>query len=338
MAFGLYKDLGIDLGTANTLVYMKGKGIVLSEPSVVALDKETNDVLAVGNDANRMVGRTPSNIIAVRPLKEGVIADLDVTEKMLRHYISAVLKNNRLVKARVLVAVPSGVTEVEKRAVVDAAKQAGAKEARLILEPMAAAIGAGLEVQEAIGNMIVDVGGGTTEVAVISLGGMVTHQSRRTAGDEMDRAIVQYVRRSYSLLIGTPTAEKVKIQIGSAYLEAEDLEETVEVRGRDLVTGLPNTINITAREVQEALRESVISIIDAVRMTLESTPAELSADIMQRGIMLAGGSSLLRGLDKLLARETGMPVRLADDPLCCVAIGAGKALEHWHLLERVVVS
>ncbi len=336
MAFGLYRDLGVDLGTANTLVYMKGKGIVLREPSVVALNRDTNEVLAVGNEANRMVGRTPANIVAVRPLKEGVIADLDVTEKMLHHYIVSVLKKSMFVKARVLVAVPSGVTEVEKRAVVDAAKQAGAKEAKLILEPMAAAIGAGLAVQEAVGSMIVDIGGGTTEVAVISLGGMVTHQSRRSAGDEMDQAIVQYIRRSYSLLIGTPTAEKVKKQIGSAYLEPDELDETMEVRGRDLVTGLPNVVTVSAREIQEALRESVHNIVDSVRLTLESTPAELAADIMESGIVLAGGSALLRGLDKLLANETGMPVHIADEPIHCVAIGAGKALEHYDLLERVV--
>ncbi len=328
--------MGIDLGTANTLVYIKGKGIVLREPSVVALDKNTNEVLAVGSEANRMVGRTPANIIAVRPLKEGVIADLEVAEKMLRHYITLVLKQNIFVRARVLVAVPSGVTEVEKRAVVDAAKQAGAKEAKLIVEPMAAAIGAGLPVQEARGSMIVDIGGGTTEVAIISLGGMVTHQSRRSAGDEMDLSIVQYIRRTYSLLIGTPSAEKVKIEIGAAYLEPEEMDKTMEIRGRDLVTGLPNTVTISAREIQGALRESVQNIVDAVRMTLETTPAELAADIMVNGIVLAGGSSLLKGLDKLLAKETGMPVYLAAEPLNCIAIGAGKALEHYDLLERVV--
>ena len=328
--------MGIDLGTANTLVYIKGKGIVLREPSVVALDKNTNEVLAVGSEANRMVGRTPANIIAVRPLKEGVIADLEVAEKMLRHYITLVLKQNIFVRARVLVAVPSGVTEVEKRAVVDAAKQAGAKEAKLIVEPMAAAIGAGLPVQEARGSMIVDIGGGTTEVAIISLGGMVTHQSRRSAGDEMDLSIVQYIRRTYSLLIGTPSAEKVKIEVGAAYLEPEEMDKTMEIRGRDLVTGLPNTVTISAREIQGALRESVQNIVDAVRMTLETTPAELAADIMVNGIVLAGGSSLLKGLDKLLAKETGMPVYLAAEPLNCIAIGAGKALEHYDLLERVV--
>lgn len=328
--------MGIDLGTANTLVYIKGKGIVLREPSVVALDKNTNEVLAVGSEANRMVGRTPANIIAVRPLKEGVIADLEVAEKMLRHYITLVLKQNIFVRARVLVAVPSGVTEVEKRAVVDAAKQAGAKEAKLIVEPMAAAIGAGLPVQEARGSMIVDIGGGTTEVAIISLGGMVTHQSRRSAGDEMDLSIVQYIRRTYSLLIGTPSAEKVKIEIGAAYLEPEEMDKTMEIRGRDLVTGLPNTVTVSAREIQGALRESVQNIVDAVRMTLETTPAELAADIMVNGIVLAGGSSLLKGLDKLLAKETGMPVYLAAEPLNCIAIGAGKALEHYDLLERVV--
>lgn len=335
MAFGIYRDLGIDLGTANTLVYMKGKGIVLREPSVVALDTNTDEVLAVGHEANRMVGRTPSNIVAVRPLREGVIADLEVAEKMLRHYITSVLKKHWFTKPRVLVAVPSGVTEVEKRAVVDAAKQAGAKEAKLILEPMAAAIGAGLPIQDAVGSMIVDIGGGTTEVAVISLGGIVTQQSRRSAGDEMDMAIVQYVRRTYSLLIGTPTAEKVKIAIGAAYLEPEEADETMEIRGRDLVTGLPNVVTVSAREIQEALRESVQNIVDSVRMTLESTPAELAADIMERGIMLAGGSSQLRGLDKLISKETGMPVLKPDEHLNCVVYGTGKALEDYDLLERV---
>jgi rod shape-determining protein MreB len=320
--FGRFsKDMGIDLGTANTLVYVKGRGVILREPSVVAINRETNDVLAVGEEAKQMVGRTPGNIIAIRPMKDGVIADFDVTEKMLRHFINLANRHRSLFRPRVVVAVPSGVTEVEKRAVIDATLSAGAKDARLIEEPMAAAIGAGLPVQDPTGSMIVDVGGGTTEVAVISLGGIVSHRSIRVGGDEMDEAIVQHIRRTYNLLVGERTAELVKQTIGSAWSSDE---KHMEVRGRDLLTGLPKTI--------------LISSVEAVKVTLERTPPELSADIMDKGIVLAGGGSLLAGLDRLLANETGMPVHLAEDPLGVVAIGTGAALEHFDLLGRVMLS
>lgn len=336
--FGLSKDMGIDLGTANSLVYVKGKGIVLQEPSVVAIDRDTNQVLAVGNEAKRMVGRTPGNIIAVRPMKDGVIADFDITERMLRYFISSASRRRGIFRPRVVVAVPSGVTEVEKRAVVDAVLSAGAKDARLIEEPMAAAIGAGLPVQEPTGNMIVDIGGGTTEVAVISLGGIVAQRSIRIGGDEMDSAIVQHVRRTYNLLIGERTAEEIKQQIGTAHPEEADEKKSMEVRGRDLVTGLPKTVTVTAKEIYEALQEPVLAIVEAVKMTLERTPPELAADIMDRGIVTAGGGSLLSGLARLLADETGMPVHPAEDPLTAVAMGTGMALEHFDILQRVIVS
>ncbi len=330
------KDMGIDLGTANTLVYIKGKGIVLQEPSVVAIDQETHEVFAVGTDAKRMVGRTPGNIVAIRPMRDGVIADFDTTEKMLRHFIQKTQKRKSMFRPRILVSIPSGVTEVEKRAVMDATLQAGARDARLIEEPMAAAIGAGLPIQEATGSMIVDIGGGTTEVAVISLGGIVASRSIRVAGDEMDEAIVQHVKRTYNLMIGERTAEEIKKEIGSAYGFEE--EASMEARGRDLVTGLPKTIRVTSGEIREALAEPVMAITEAVRLTLEKTPPELAADIMDKGIVMAGGGSLLRGLDKYLRQETGMPVNLAEDPLTCVAMGAGIALEHFDLLQRVLVS
>lgn len=330
------KDMGIDLGTANTLVYLKGKGIVLQEPSVVAIDQETHEVFAVGTDAKRMVGRTPGNIVAIRPMRDGVIADFDTTEKMLRHFIQKTQKRKSMFRPRILVSIPSGVTEVEKRAVMDATLQAGARDARLIEEPMAAAIGAGLPIQEATGSMIVDIGGGTTEVAVISLGGIVASRSIRVAGDEMDEAIVQHVKRTYNLMIGERTAEEIKKEIGSAYGFEE--EASMEARGRDLVTGLPKTIRVTSGEIREALAEPVMAITEAVRLTLEKTPPELAADIMDKGIVMAGGGSLLRGLDKYLRQETGMPVNLAEDPLTCVAMGAGVALEHFDLLQRVLVS
>lgn len=332
---GFSRDMGIDLGTANTLVLVRGRGVVLHEPSVVALDRETGEVLSVGNAAKQMVGRTPGNIIAVRPMKDGVIADFDVTEKMLRYFILKAVRRPSLFKPRVLVAVPSGVTEVEKRAVVDATMSAGAKDARLIEEPMAAAIGAGLPVQEATGNMIVDIGGGTTEVAVISLGGIVVPNSIRVGGDEMDEAIVQHVRRNYNLLIGERTAELVKVQMGSAY--EPDPEESIEVRGRDLVTGLPKTVVVSSEEIYAALQEPVTAIVETVKMTLERTPPELASDIMDKGIVMAGGGSLLRGIDRLLTQETGMPVHIADDPLSCVVRGTGVALEHFELLKRVLI-
>lgn len=331
------RDIGIDLGTANTLVYVKGKGIVLCEPSVVAIQRDTGQVLAVGSEAKQMIGRTPGNIIAIRPMKDGVIADFDITQKMLQYFIAKAYKHRGITRPRVLVCVPSGVTEVEKRAVEDAARQAGARQAYLIEEPMAAAIGANLPVGEPTGNMVVDIGGGTTEVAIISLGGIVEHKSIRVGGDEMDEAIAYYIKRNYNLAIGERTAEEIKITIGSASAVEGEGNESMEVRGRDLVTGLPKTLTINASEIREALAEPVASIVDAVKFTLERTPPELAADVMDRGILMTGGGSLLRGLDRLISQETGMPVYLAEEPLACVALGTGKALEEMDLLNRVVV-
>lgn len=332
----LSRDMGIDLGTANTLVHVKGKGIVLKEPSVVAIQRDTGEVLAVGEEAKQMIGRTPGNIVAIRPLKDGVIADFDITQAMLKYFIRRSIDTKSFIRPRVVVGVPSGVTEVEKRAVIDATIQAGAREAYLIEEPMAAAIGAGLPVHEPTGNMVVDIGGGTTEVAVISLGGIVTSRSIRIGGDEMDEAIVQYIKRTYNMMIGERTAEEIKVTIGAAIMP--DVDESMEIRGRDLVTGLPKTLTIKAREVQQALSEPVSGIIDAVKVTLEKTPPELAADIMDRGIVMTGGGSLLRGMDKLLSKETGMPVHIAEDALECVGIGTGKALESIDLLKRVLMS
>lgn len=338
MRVGLFsKDMGMDLGTANSLVYVKGKGIVIREPSVVAIQKDTGHVLAVGEEAKRMIGRTPGNIVAVRPLKDGVIADFDVTQSMIKYFINRALRGRAfIIRPRVVVGVPSGVTAVEERAVREAALQAGAREAYLIEEPMAAAIGAGLPVHEPTGNMIVDIGGGTTEVAVISLGGIVTSRSIRIASDEMDEAIINHVKRTYNLMIGERTAEQIKIQIGTAY----PLEngQTDEVRGRDLVTGLPKTVTITSEEIYKALSEPVSSIVDAIKTTLEQTPPELAADIMDRGIVMAGGGSLLRGLDRLVSEETGMPVHLADEPLLVVAYGAGRVLENIDVLRKVLIQ
>lgn len=330
------RDMGIDLGTANTLVHVRGKGIVLQEPSVVALHSETRAVLAVGDEAKRMIGRTPGNIVAIRPMKDGVIADFDVTQTMLRYFINKANAKKPWVKPRVVIAVPSGVTEVERRAVIDATLQAGAREAHLIEEPMAAAIGAGLPVHEPTGNMVVDIGGGTTEVAIISLGGIVTSRSIRVAGDEMDEAIVNYIKRQYNLLIGERTAEEAKMKIGSAY--PVEGEETLEIRGRDLVTGLPKTLKVSASEIQKALSEPVNMIVEAIKVTLERTPPELAADIMDRGIVMTGGGSLLRGFDRLVSHETGMPVHLADEPLLCVVHGAGRVLEEIETLRRILVS
>jgi len=334
---GLFSnDIGIDLGTANTLVYVKDHGIVLREPSVVAVQAGTNKPLAVGDEAKRMLGRTPANIVAVRPLKDGVIADFEITESMLRHFISKVHNRRRMVRPRVVIAVPSGITEVEKRAVKDSATHAGAREVYLIEEPMAAAIGVGLPVQDAAGNMIVDIGGGTTEVALISLSGIVFSRSVRVAGDELDEAISHYMKRAYNLMIGERTAEEIKIKIGSAYkLEKEN---SMEVKGRDLVAGLPKTINITSEEVREALLEPISTIVDSVRITLERCPPELSADLVDRGVILAGGGALLRGLDKLLTEETGLPVHVAEDPLSAVAEGTGKALSELKFLKQVAAS
>ncbi|GLI19694.1 MULTISPECIES: rod shape-determining protein [Tepidanaerobacter] len=329
-------DLGIDLGSANTLVYVKGAGIVINEPSVVAIQRDSGAVLAVGEEAKLMIGRTPGNIAAIRPMRDGVIADFDITENMLRYFIAKALKSRHFIKPRVVVGIPSGVTEVEKRAVIDATLQAGAREAYLIEEPMAAAIGAGLEVYEPAGNMIVDIGGGTTEVAVISLGGIVTSRSIRIGGNEMDEAISYYVKKEYNLMIGERTAEEIKIEIGSAVLD-KDIEN-MSVRGRDLVTGLPKTISITAKEINGALEETVNSIIDAIKTTLEKTPPELAADIMDRGIVMTGGGSLLTGLDKKVNQETGMPVHIADEPMNCVVMGTGKVLEELDTLKRVLIS
>jgi len=323
---GLFStDLGIDLGTANTLVYVKGQGIVLSEPSVVAMNKHTNKVRAVGNEAKNMIGRTPGNIVAIRPLKDGVIADFETTEAMLRYFIQKVGNRKRLAWPRVAVGVPSGITEVERRAVTESAMQAGARKVHIIEEPMAAAIGAGLPVHEPQGCMIVDIGGGTTEVAVISLGGIVFSKSVRVAGDEMDQAIIQHLKRTYNMMIGERTAEEIKIAIGSAFPLKEELE--IQVKGRDQVLGLPKIITITSEEIRDALREPVSAIVDAVRITLERTPPELSADIVDRGVVLAGGGAMLRGLDQLLMKETGLHVTIADDPLSAVVIGTGRYLE-----------
>ncbi len=323
--------MAVDLGTANTLVYVRGRGIVLSEPSVVAIDSQGGDVHAVGVEAKRMLGRTPGTITAIRPLKDGVIADFDVTEQMLRHFIQKV-HQSRWAHPRVVVCVPSGVTGVEKRAVEEATLSAGARQAYLIEEPMAAAIGSGLPVSEPTGSMIVDIGGGTSEVAVISLGGIVTSQSIRVGGDELDEAIVNYVKREYKLMIGQQTAEEVKLEIGSAYPMEEEVQ--AEIRGRDLVTGLPKTVVLTNEEVQRALEEPVSQIIDAIRVTLDQTPPELASDIMDRGIMLAGGGSLLHGFPERLREETHIPTHLAESPLTCVAIGSGRSLEEFEAIHR----
>lgn len=327
--------MGIDLGTANTLVYVKGKGVVVREPSVVALHTDTGTIEAVGNPAKNMIGRTPGNIVAVRPMKDGVIADFETTATMMKYFINEAQKKRSIFarKPNVMVCVPSGITAVEKRAVEDATKQAGAKEAYTIEEPFAAAVGADLPVWEPTGSMVVDIGGGTTEVAIISLGGIVTSQSIRIAGDDMDEAIIQYVKKTYNLMIGERTAETLKLQIGSAG-KANDLEnDKMEIRGRDLLTGLPKTIEITAEEVASALSDTVNQIVEAVKVTLEKTPPELAADIMDRGIVLTGGGALLRHLDRVLSEETKMPVIVAENPMDCVAIGTGRSLENLHLFR-----
>jgi rod shape-determining protein MreB len=329
-------DIGIDLGTANTLVYVKDRGIVLREPSVVAVQAGTNRVLAVGEEAKRMLGRTPGSIVAIRPLRAGVIADFEVTEAMLRYFIRKVHGRRQMVRPRVIVAVPSGITEVEKRAVKDSALHAGAREVHLIEEPMAAAIGVGLPVQEPAGNMIVDIGGGTTEVALISLAGIVCKRSVRFGGDEMDEAIVQYMKRVYNLMIGERTAEAIKVQLGSAYDLGE--EQSMDVKGRDLIAGLPKTLTINSREIREALHEPISQIVDAVRATLEHCPPELAADLVDRGVVLCGGGSLLRGIDKLLREQTGLPVHLAEDPMSAVAIGTGIVLNELHVMRKIAGS
>lgn len=326
-------DIGIDLGTANTLVYLKDRGIVLREPSVVALDSSSRKVRAVGADAKRMLGRTPGNITAIRPMKDGVIADFDVTEAMLRYFIKKVNSNSFGVSPRVVIAIPSGITEVEKRAVQDSAVHAGARDVHMIQEPMAAAIGVGLPIDEPAANMIVDIGGGTTEIAIISLAGVVFSKSIRVAGDEIDSAIVNYMKRAYNLLIGERTAEEIKLRVGSAYPLDEEI--TMEVKGRDSVAGLPKTIHITSQEIREALSDTMAAIVDAVRAALERCPPELSADLVDRGFVLAGGGALIRGIDRLLSEKTGLPVTIADDPLSAVANGTGAVLSdlNW-LLQR----
>lgn len=332
-------DMAIDLGTANTVVYVRNKGILLNEPSVVAVDANTNKVLAAGKQAKEMLGKTPENIIACRPMRDGVIANFKLTESMLRHFIRIVHNDRRtLIRPRMIIGVPSGITQVEKRAVEDSAKQAGAREVYTIMEPMAAAIGAGLPVQDPCGNMVVDIGGGTTEVAVISLKNVVFCRSVRVGGDEMDRAIVNYVKRKYNLLIGERTAERIKIDVGSALLDASEEKQSIDVKGRDLITGVPKTVTLTSSEVNEALLEIVASIIEVIRVALENTPPELSADLVDKGIMMAGGGSLLRGLDRLISKETGLPVQVAKDPLFCVVNGAGKVLEELDFFKDTLMS
>lgn len=328
------RDVGIDLGTANTLVFIKGKGIVLREPSVVAKNTNNGDIVAVGKDARNMIGRTPGSIVAIRPMKDGVIADFDITTAMIQYYLKEALKVAGVSwkKPNVMICVPYGITSVEQRAVIDAARQAGARDAVTIEEPFAAAIGSNLPVWEPTGSMVVDIGGGTTEVAVISLGGVVTSESVRVAGDAMDHAITSYIRKMYNLTIGERTAEAIKMEIGSA--KVIDNIEKMEIRGRDLVTGLPKTIEISSKEIAEALRESVSAIIDGVKKTLEQTPPELSADVMERGIVLTGGGALLKNLDKVISDETSMPVFIAENPLDCVAIGTGMALDHLNVIRQ----
>jgi len=333
-------DLAIDLGTANTLVYVKGKGIVLSEPSVVAVktdNRAKNKVLAVGLEAKRMLGRTPGNIVAIRPMRDGVIADFAVTEAMLKHFIRKVHNNRKtLVRPRIIIAVPSGITQVEKRAVRESAESAGAREVFLIEEPMAAAIGAGLPITEPTCNMVVDIGGGTTEVAVISLAGIVYTQSLRVAGDKMDEAIMQYIKRKYNLLIGERTAEIIKTAIGNAYPDPQDLE-TIEVKGRDLVSGIPKILAIDSEEIRIAISEQIDAIVETVKIALEQTPPELAADIVDRGIVLTGGGALLKNLDKLLMEESGLPITVTEDPLSTVALGSGEAIDSIDILKQIVI-
>lgn len=328
-------DMGIDLGTATTLVYVRGEGIVLCEPSVVALEKSTNRVLAVGLEAKLMLGRTPGDILAIRPMKDGVIADFEVTEAMLRYFIKKAQRHWVIARPRMVIAIPSGITEVEKRAVRESAERAGAGSIQLIEEPKAAAIGVGLPIQEPSGNMIIDIGGGTTELAVISLGGIVFSRSIRIGGDEMDQAIIEYLKKAYNLMIGERTAEEIKIKIGSAYKLEEELP--LDVKGRDLVAGLPKTISITSEEIRDALHEPVQAIVDSVKIVLERTPPELAADLIEHGIMMAGGGSLLRGLDRLISEETGLPVHTADDPTTAVALGTGKVLDESRYFRRVAL-
>lgn len=333
---GLFSnDMGIDLGTCNTLVYVKGEGIVLCEPSVVAIEKDTGIPVGFGDDAKKMLGRTPGNIVAIRPMRNGVISDFDITEKMLKHFINKVHNRRVLVRPAMVIAIPSGITEVEKRAVRNSAENAGARTVDLIEEPKAAAVGVGLPVEEPAGNMIIDVGGGTSEYAVISLGGIVYSKSIKVGGDELDSSIMEYLKKTYNLLIGERTAEEIKIRIGSAYPLEEEL--TMDVRGRDLIAGLPKNITITSEEIREALQTPVQAIVDATKMVLENTPPELASDLIDRGIVMAGGGSLLRGIDKRIAEETGLPVHVADDPMTAVALGTGATLSMPTRLRRRLV-
>ncbi|MDD5565702.1 MAG: rod shape-determining protein [Candidatus Omnitrophica bacterium] len=334
---GLFSnDMGIDLGTATTLVYVKGEGVVLCEPSVVAIKRGTSIVRAVGEEAKRMLGRTPGNIVAIRPMKDGVIADFEITEAMLRYFIKKVHHRRVLVRPRIVIAIPSGITEVEKRAVKDSAERAGAREVKLIEEPMAASIGVGLPINEPMGNMIIDIGGGTTELAVISLSGVVFSKSIRIGGDELDEAIIEYLKKTYNVMIGERTAEEIKIKIGSAYPLEEEMN--MEVKGRDLITGLPKSVILTSEEVREALQEPLRAILEITKISLERTPPELAADLIEHGIVMAGGGALLRGIDKLISEETGLPVHIADDPITAVVRGTGEVLDEVRYLDDVTVS
>ncbi|MGL5646600.1 MAG: rod shape-determining protein [Clostridium sp.] len=331
--FGTSKDMGIDLGTANTLVFVKGKGVVLREPSVVAINNTTRKPLAVGTEAKMMIGRTPGNIVAIRPLRDGVIADFDIAHTMIKSLIEKGASKSAFKAPRIIVCYPSGVTEVEKRAIEEATKLAGAREVILMEEPMAAAIGAGLPVSEPTGSMIVDIGGGTTEVAIISLGGIVTSKSLRVAGDELDQSIIGYVKKEFNLMIGERTSEQIKMEIGSAY-DVDGENRIMEIKGRDMITGLPKIVEISESQIREALKEPVYAIIESIKTTLEKTPPELAADIMEKGIMLAGGGAMLKGLDELITKETNMPVHIAESPLDCVVLGAGKALEDFDKISK----
>jgi len=329
------RDLGIDLGTANTVLYVRGEGIMLNEPSIVVIRRNTHEVLTVGNEAKRMLGRTPGSIDAIRPIKDGVIADFDITESMLRYFIRRVHDRRTLLSPRIVIAVPAGITEVERRAVKDSAERAGARKVYCIVEPMAAAIGCGLPVHEPAGNMIIDIGGGTTEVAIMSLSGIVFSRSVRVGGDELDEAIVQYMKRVYNLMIGERTAEEIKIAIGSAYPLAEEL--TLDIRGRDLGAGLPKTVVVTSQEIRQSMSDPIETIVGAVRYALERCPPELSADLIDRGIVMSGGGALLRGFDRLIEEETGLPVHIADDPLAAVALGTGRIIEEEDLLRKIAI-
>lgn len=329
--FGMSMDIGIDLGTANVLIYIKGKGVVLREPSVVAIDRDTNNILAVGDEARQMIGRTPGNIVAIRPMRDGVIADFDITESMLRHFIEKVTGHSFMIRPRIMVCIPSCITMVEQRAIQEAAEQAGARSTYLIEEPLAAAMGAGLDISEPYGSMVVDIGGGTTDVAVISLGGIVISNSLRVAGDKFDEAIMDYIKKEFNLMIGERTAENIKMEIGAAFPEAR--QSKMNIRGRDLLTGLPKNIEVTTEQISSALAPSVVQIVDCVKDVLEKCPPELASDIMDHGIILTGGGAMLYGLDELIRKETQITTSLADDPLSCVALGTGRALENIDKLD-----